>query len=59
MDNTIPKFDLPENWLAGTDISKELLGLYKNYPMTRLKFCLTRYIPHWESPKYHYRTKGL
>lgn len=36
MDNTIPKFDLPENWLAGTDISKELLGLYKNYPI-RLK----------------------
>ena len=36
MDNTIPKFDLPENWLAGTDISKELLGLYKNYPV-RLK----------------------
>lgn len=36
MDNTIPKFDLPEDWLAGTDISKELLGLYKNYPV-RLK----------------------
>lgn len=36
MDNTLPKFDLPEDWLAGTDISKELLGLYKNYPV-RLK----------------------
>lgn len=36
MDNTIPKFDLPEDWLAGTDISKELLSLYKNYPV-RLK----------------------
>lgn len=36
MDNTIPKFDLPEDWLSGTDISKELLGMYKNYPV-RLK----------------------
>lgn len=36
MDNTLPKFDLPEDWLTGTDISKELLGLYKNYPV-RLK----------------------
>ena len=36
MDNALPKFDLPEDWLAGTDISKELLGLYKNYPV-RLK----------------------
>lgn len=35
-NNTLPKFDLPEDWLAGTDISKELLGLYKNYPV-RLK----------------------
>ena len=36
MDNTIPKFDLPEDWLSGTDISIELLGMYKNYPV-RLK----------------------
>ena len=36
MDNALPKFDLPEDWLTGTDISKELLGLYKNYPV-RLK----------------------
>lgn len=36
MDKELPKFDLPEDWLAGTDISKELLGLYKNYPV-RLK----------------------
>ncbi|MCF2593375.1 AraC family transcriptional regulator [Bacteroides caecigallinarum] len=36
MDKALPKFDLPEDWLAGTDISKELLGLYKNYPV-RLK----------------------
>ena len=33
MDNQLPKFDLPEYWIAGTDISKELLGLYKNYPV--------------------------
>ena len=36
MEKELPKFDLPEDWLAGTDISKELLGLYKNYPV-RLK----------------------
>lgn len=44
IDGTLPKFDLPEDWLTGTDISKELLGLYKNYPV-RLKceiiaFCM-------------------
>lgn len=36
MDKDIPKIDLPEDWLIGTDISKELLGLYKNFPI-RLK----------------------
>lgn len=36
MDKNIPKIDLPEDWLIGTDISKELLGLYKNFPI-RLK----------------------
>lgn len=36
MEKTLPKFDLPEDWLAGTDISIELLGLYKNFPV-RLK----------------------
>lgn len=32
----MPKIDLPEEWLIGTGISKELLGLYTNYPV-RLK----------------------
>ena len=32
----IPKIDLPEDWLIGTDIQKELLSLYTNYPV-RLK----------------------
>lgn len=36
MEKDIPKIDLPEDWTVGTDISKELLGLYKNYPI-RLK----------------------
>lgn len=36
MEKELPKIDLPENWIAGTDISKELLSLYKNYPI-RLK----------------------
>lgn len=36
MEKELPKIDLPEEWVAGTDISKELLGLYKNYPV-RLK----------------------
>ena len=32
MDKELPKIDLPEDWLAGTDINKELLGLYTNFP---------------------------
>lgn len=36
MEKELPKIDLPEEWVAGTDISKELLSLYKNYPI-RLK----------------------
>ena len=36
MEKELPKIDLPEEWLVGTGISKELLGLYRNYPV-RLK----------------------
>lgn len=36
MENDLPKIDLPEDWVVGTDISKELLSLYANYPC-RLK----------------------
>lgn len=36
MEKELPKLDMPENWVAGTDISKELLGLYTNFPV-RLK----------------------
>lgn len=36
MEKELPKIDLPEDWTVGTDISKELLSLYKNYPI-RLK----------------------
>lgn len=36
MEKDLPKIDFPENWLIGTDISKELLSLYCNYPV-RLK----------------------
>lgn len=36
MEKELPKIDLPEEWLIGTGISKELLGLYTNYPV-RLK----------------------
>lgn len=32
----LPQIDFPETWLAGTDINKELLELYANYPV-RLK----------------------
>lgn len=32
----LPKIDLPEEWIIGTGISKELLNLYTNYPC-RLK----------------------
>ena len=36
MEKELPKIDLPEDWLIGTDIQKELLSLYTNYPV-RLK----------------------
>lgn len=36
MEKELPKIDLPEEWVIGTGISKELLGLYTNYPV-RLK----------------------
>lgn len=36
MEKDLPKIDLPEEWVVGTDISKELLSLYTNYPV-RLK----------------------
>ncbi len=36
IEKELPKIDFPENWLIGTDISKELLSLYCNYPV-RLK----------------------
>ena len=35
-DIDIPMIDLPDDWLIGTDIQKELLSLYTNYPV-RLK----------------------
>lgn len=36
MEKELPKIDLPEDWLIGTDIHKDLLSLYTNYPV-RLK----------------------
>ena len=36
MGKELPKIDLPEDWVIGTDIKKELLALYTNYPV-RLK----------------------
>ncbi len=36
MEKELPKIDLPEDWIAGTDISKDLLSLYTNFPV-RLK----------------------
>ena len=36
MEKELPKIDLPEDWVVGTDINKDLLGLYTNYPV-RLK----------------------
>lgn len=36
MEKELPHIDLPEDWIAGTDVSKELLNLYANYPV-RLK----------------------
>lgn len=32
----MPKIDLPENWVIGTDINKDLLSLYTDFPV-RLK----------------------
>ncbi len=36
MEKELPKIDLPEEWVIGTGISKELLSLYTNFPC-RLK----------------------
>lgn len=36
MENDLPKIDIPFDWVIGTDISKEILSLYTNYPC-RLK----------------------
>jgi hypothetical protein len=36
MNKELPKIDLPEEWVIGTGISKELLSLYTNFPC-RLK----------------------
>lgn len=35
-EKELPKIDLPEDWVIGTDINKELLNLYTHYPV-RLK----------------------
>lgn len=32
----LPKLDIPEDWIVGTDISKEILNMYTNFPC-RLK----------------------
>lgn len=32
MENDIPKIDIPLDWVIGTDISKEILNLYTDYP---------------------------
>ena len=36
MNKELPKIDLPEEWVIGTGISKDLLSLYTNFPC-RLK----------------------
>ena len=36
MENDIPKIDLPGDWVIGTDLSREILSLYTNFPC-RLK----------------------
>lgn len=35
-EKDMPKIDLPEDWLAGTDINPDLLSLYTDFPV-RLK----------------------
>ena len=30
MEKELPKIDLPEDWVIGTDINKDLLSLYTN-----------------------------
>ena len=32
MEKELPKIDLPEEWIVGTGIRKELLSLYTNFP---------------------------
>ncbi|MDD6473493.1 MAG: helix-turn-helix domain-containing protein [Bacteroidales bacterium] len=35
-EKELPMIDLPEEWLVGTDVSREILNMYANYPV-RLK----------------------
>lgn len=32
----LPKLDIPEDWIVGKDISREILNMYTNFPC-RLK----------------------
>lgn len=32
MDNELPKIDIPVDWIIGTDISRDILNLYTNFP---------------------------
>lgn len=36
LQKELPKLDIPEDWIVGTDISREILNLYTNFPC-RLK----------------------
>lgn len=36
MEKTLPKIDIPENFVIGTGITENILNLYRNYPC-RLK----------------------
>ena len=52
-ENELPKIDLPEDWVIGTDINKDLLGLYTHYPV-RLKceifvLCLEGEVEAWST----------
>ena len=36
IEKELPHIDLPADWIAGTDVSRDLLNMYANYPV-RLK----------------------
>ena len=54
----LPKIDLPEEWLIGTGVNKELLNLYTNFLLSvkdeNIRIMYERRNRSFSQPKSHY-----